>query len=222
MTTIWRGSRISFASSEDRPSRRVPMKRSPLVALLLIGLLGGRGRMEAAASAQATEEPDDVRVYSALIQQHYGRSIHRPLVIDATPLSGFDRFTLDDSLKRTLAAALAPLSEETLASYASDARRERVIESRFSGGVPCRIISQAALDTIFSQCPRGWDLLSERYPGCHGYVTFSNVGFGPGGDEAIVYTEDHCGVVCGEGTFVYLRKIDDVWRVEKKLTLWID
>jgi hypothetical protein len=42
------------------------------------------------------------------------------------------------------------------------------------------------------------------------------------GDEALVYTEDHCGVLCGEGTFVHLKRGDDGWRVEKKLTVWVE
>lgn len=173
-------------------------------------------------TAGAAEDREEAVVYATLIRQQYGRSMHRPVVIDEAPVSGLDRFVLDDSLKQALAVALAPLSDDALAAYASESSRERALNLSIEGGVPCHMISQAALDTIFSQCPRGWDLLSERHPGCHGYVTLSNIGFGPGRDEAIVYTEDHCGVLCGEGTFIYLTKVDEVWRVEKKLTLWIE
>ena len=165
---------------------------------------------------------DEYAVYSALITQHYGKSVHNPVVIDETTISGTDGFVMNDSFTDMLARALSPLPAEAIFSYKDSSARPGLLAPRFATEVPWRIVTQAALDTIFSQCPRGWDLLSERFPGCRGYVTLSNIGWSPTADEALVYTEDHCGLLCGEGTFVYLKNEEGTWRVVKKLTLWVE
>ncbi len=179
------------------------------------------GMVRAGEDIPPPPNPDDYLIYSAVIEQHYGRSNHRPVVIDALKISGADRFVFDESYGKTLTAALSPLSPETMSSYATLSARESLLEPAFTTTVPWRLVSQAALDTIFSQCPRGWEILSGRFPGCQGYVTLSGIGRNLAGDEALVYTEDHCGVLCGEGTFILLRKIDEAWKVERKLTLWV-
>lgn len=170
------------------------------------------------------EAPDSIEsaVYSALIDQHYGRTIHQPVVIDALTIGGGDRFAVDDNLRTLLSVSLSPLTLETISSYESLMERALILGRAPETRPACRLVSQASLDTIFSQCPRGWEILSDRFPGCHGYVTLSNVGRNSMEDEALVYTEDHCGVLCGEGTFVCLRKGDEGWRVERKLTVWVE
>jgi hypothetical protein len=177
---------------------------------------------ERLVSGPASADSIDYAIYSRLIDQHYGRTIHRPVVVDASTIGGVDRFVFDDSFRKMLAVSLSPLSPESISSYESTMARSALLEGAFGTTVPCRVVSQAALDTIFSQCPRGWEILSARFPGCGGYVTLSNVGRDSAGSEALVYTEDHCGVLCGEGTFVYLRRGDEGWRVEKKLTVWVE
>lgn len=189
-----------------------------VLSVLWTGAAGGGQDVPSPASSG----PDEHLIYSALIEQHYGRSVHRPVVIGSSTVGGGDRFVIDDSFSGMLAGALAPISHETISSYRTLSARVSILDVPLETSVPWRTVSQAALDTTFSQCPRGWDILSERFPGCHGYITLSNVGRNPAGDEALVYTEDHCGVMCGEGTFVYLRKSEEGWRVEKKLTLWVE
>ena len=195
--------------------------------LLLIVLIGSiywskPALAERGPSGPVAADSAEYKIYSALIEQQYGRTIHRPVVIDASTIGGADRFVFDDSFRKMLAISLSPLSQECISSYESIMARSSLLDPAFDTTVPCRLVSQAALATIFRQCPGGWDLLSARFPGCRGYITLSNVGRDASGGEAIVYTEDHCGVLCGEGTFVYLRRGDEGWRVEKKLTVWVE
>lgn len=194
-------------------------KSSGMVLLLLAALLAAALWVASAASDSASE---DYAVYSAAITQHYGRSVHSPVVIDETTIGGADRFVMDKSFTETLTRALDPLPAEAVLSYKDASGRPGLLAPRFATETPWRVVTQAALDTIFSQCPRGWDLLNQRFPGCRGYVTLSNIGWNASADEALVYTEDHCGVLCGEGTFIYLKKEEGTWRVMKKLTLWVE
>jgi len=41
------------------------------------------------------------------------------------------------------------------------------------------------------------------------------------GDEAIIYTEYYCGVLCAEGGIVFLRKLNGKWEIVEKTTRWI-
>lgn len=194
----------------------------PLIVIVGTLICGRPAIAEQETYEQAAVDSTDYMIYSALIDQHYGRTVHQPVVVDASTIGGADRFLLDEAFRAMLAASLSPLSSESISSYGALAARGATLVPAFRTTAAVRLVSQAALDTIFSQCPRGWEILDERFPGCRGYVTLSNIGRNAPGDEALVYTEDHCGVLCGEGTFVYLRRGEEGWRVEKKLTAWVE
>lgn len=201
---------------------KAPERVLPLIVFVGILIWGRPAVAEQEAYEQAAVDSTEYLIYSALIDQHYGRTVHQPVVVDASTIGGADRFLIDEAYRTMLAVSLSPLSSESISSYTALAARDAILVPAFRTTAAVRLVSQAALDTIFSQCPRGWELLSERFPGCRGYVTLSNVGRNASDDEALVYTEDHCGVLCGEGTFVYLRRGEEGWRVEKKLTVWVE
>ncbi len=60
----------------------------------------------------------------------------------------------------------------------------------------------------------------ERFPHNYGYHTFSRIGFNRDLTEALFYTEHICGL-CGEGKFVYMRKVDGRWVVLAESGTWI-
>ena len=59
-----------------------------------------------------------------------------------------------------------------------------------------------------------------RFPSSYGALTFSRVAFNRDLTEAFFYTEHLCGL-CGEGKFVYMRKIDGKWAVVATASMWI-
>ena len=95
------------------------------------------------------------------------------------------------------------------------------LPTTFASHWPVTVVSREARDEIFSICPGGWDRFSESYPGTRGYLTLSRNAFAPEGHEALVYTEEHCGRWCAEGSFVLLRRVAGEWRVQRKLALWV-
>ncbi len=60
----------------------------------------------------------------------------------------------------------------------------------------------------------------QRFPRSYGYLTFTRVGFNRDLTEAVFYTEHICGL-CGEGKYVYLRKINGRWKVQAQFGTWI-
>jgi len=59
-----------------------------------------------------------------------------------------------------------------------------------------------------------------RFPHSYGYLTFSRVAFNRGLTEAFFYTEHVCGL-CGEGKYVFMRKVNGSWVVEGTAPTWI-
>jgi hypothetical protein len=202
-----------------------------LIAALAPGLAfapsGSPGRVLALGSvAQAAEDPappDSVAaaVYSALIDQHYDRGLQIPLIISASSVDHPEDVTIDEHLRVRLQSALSPLSPETLAAMERFAPDPSILEPRLNTHRPCRIVSKTVLDSLFAFCPGGWDRFAEKFPGARGYVTLSRIAFDPDFTQALVYTEDHCGMWCAEGTYVLLQKEESSWKVACKLTLWV-
>lgn len=61
---------------------------------------------------------------------------------------------------------------------------------------------------------------SSRFPNSYGALTFSRVAFNSELTQAFFYTEHLCGL-CGEGKFVYMRKITGKWVVADTAGTWI-
>jgi hypothetical protein len=59
-----------------------------------------------------------------------------------------------------------------------------------------------------------------RFPNSYGALTFSRVAFNSELTEAFFYTEHLCGM-CGEGKFVYMRKLAGKWIVADTAGTWI-
>jgi hypothetical protein len=60
----------------------------------------------------------------------------------------------------------------------------------------------------------------KQFPGNYGYHTFTRVGFNRQLTEAIFYTEHICGL-CGEGKYVYMRKLDGKWVMVGEDVRWV-
>lgn len=59
-----------------------------------------------------------------------------------------------------------------------------------------------------------------RFPNSYGALTFSRIAFSRDLTQAFFYTEHLCGL-CGEGKFIYMRKIAGRWVVANTASTWI-
>jgi len=178
-------------------------------------------QVAALSAPTAADDALEAAVYSALVDQHYGGCASAPLLIAGHSIDRPAEIPLDPSLRLLLQSALDPLSAETVAAIDAFADAPEDLSFVPAARRPCRIVRQALLDSLFAFCPGGWERFAEAFPGARGYVTLSRIAFDPELTQALVYTEDHCGMWCGEGTYVLLLLGPEGWRVVRKLTLWV-
>lgn len=89
--------------------------------------------------------------------------------------------------------------------------REKQLERRFQ--LPARYVLATDEEIDSGQ-------YMTRFTGSYGYLTFSPVAFNSDLTEAFFYTEHVCGL-CGEGKYVFMRKIRRKWVVEGTAYLWV-
>jgi hypothetical protein len=66
----------------------------------------------------------------------------------------------------------------------------------------------------------GWDRLRARFPDAEGVIRLSRVAFSADGRWALMYFDIQCGVTCGGGNYLGLRRAGDTWRVVADVNLW--
>jgi hypothetical protein len=83
------------------------------------------------------------------------------------------------------------------------------------------IIDPARLDPIFKRNGGSWTAYYKRYPGSQGIATLSRVGFSADGTQALFYVSNHCGGLCGGGSYVVMEKRDGRWMIGTEIEMWI-
>ena len=79
-----------------------------------------------------------------------------------------------------------------------------VDRSLFPAGT--RFISEAAIDAVFTQpLQASWAAFKREYKS-EGWVSYSDVLMTSDGLDALIYTEAHCGSLCGEGGYIWLHR----------------
>jgi hypothetical protein len=65
-----------------------------------------------------------------------------------------------------------------------------------------------------------YEAFYRRFPNNYGYHTFSQAGFNREMTQVIFYIEHMCGL-CGEGKYVYMRKINGKWILAGQAITWV-
>ena len=112
-------------------------------------------------------------------------------------------------------------AKNTLSDFVAKARSVCSVRPQFSVSQSYKIITHEELDKIFKKGPNGWDTFYKRYPNAAGFWSFSQPGYNPAGDEAVLYVQHSCGMLCGTGHLYFLAKENGEWRVRNRMTLWI-
>jgi hypothetical protein len=65
------------------------------------------------------------------------------------------------------------------------------------------------------------EAFERRFPGSYRLITLSNVGFNTNRREALAYVSYYCGIRCGGGSFIILKKIRNKWSVLAREQMWL-
>jgi hypothetical protein len=121
------------------------------------------------------------------------------------------------------------VQEEIFRDYRSANSRPEPAEVIGSGRVKLVVVD----DTVFTNFPRAlvpppaagqpktpdfWRTFRARYPDAGGILSMTRPGFSRDHSLAVAEVGTRCGILCGAGQYVVLRKVDGVWRVVHILT----
>lgn len=171
-------------------------------------------------------------VYEAVLSGMYVRPGVRRLVIDpaihrARPIVDADG---REGLRRArLLERFPDLAADTLADFEASYRPGR-LPTDLTAGVPVEWFDEAgweALSDRGSITPDGgdpiprWDHFHARFPESTGWIALSPVGLSKDARQALVEVSSMSGGLDGVGDLVLLGKDGGVWRIRKKIRLWI-
>ena len=170
-----------------------------------------------ADSAAKSSEREDAAVLRAALNSQCQSKEGYVLLSSTTvaPREDDDIGEVDESgafadLKRRNGSSIS--LPESLACKGARLHREREIR---------RFFDQDSMPAGKAPLDEGWKKLFEAFPGATGWTSVSLPGYSPDGDVAVVYVAHHCGSLCGQGMYVYLRRTDDQWKVLVRFPAWV-
>ena len=66
-----------------------------------------------------------------------------------------------------------------------------------------------------------WQAFHLKHPDSAGVITLSDVGFSPGGDQALIYAASSSGSLAGSGGWILLEKRDGHWTIVQRKRTWV-
>jgi hypothetical protein len=197
-----------------------------LVAALLVLIAAGCGASDGTATSstlattapQTTATADEYDVYSALIQSVYVDAAQpKQIVISTVNVDQNGSFGL---AAPAIKSFWPDLGDDILGDFKAKNKTSSTLEHTFTLSVPCTLISEQELGSIFSSTATGWDKFYAKYPDAKGFIALSRVGFNQAKDTAVLYTEYQSGATAGGGDVVLMKKTDGGWTVKGNSMLW--
>jgi hypothetical protein len=166
---------------------------------------------------------DEVDVYSATIQEVLlkdqdgtAKVILRERTSAGYPPGIASMKSTEDDEKDLLAS----INTETRADFDAQNKTSCILDPRIQPVERIQLLN--ARDERASLLGRvgGWKAFYKKYPGATGFTLLSRIGFDSAHDQALVYLGNSCGLLCGHGYLVVLRKHDGKWKVLKQGSIW--
>ena len=159
-------------------------------------------------------------LYAPLLRENYhGRPASQMVVKDTAVAMPTVRGSSRDWLKGFDAV---PSELQRAASQPSPTASHRLDASLFPTGT--RLVSAAAVETTFKSLglDGNWPAFRRQFS-AQGWLAFSDGLLADDQLNALVYYEAHCGGLCGEGGYAWLRRdsAGSPWRIAKKMVSWM-
>jgi hypothetical protein len=185
----------------------------------------------AAPPNTATTDLSD-SIYTLAVQEHVNHVGEGPkpgnLVFRAStvPLPCFDNVEehCPDLVKKELEKDFANRAEsETIQDLIAQNKSEAPLSTTFHTDLPRVFITDEEVDSYFKspQKKDGWESFYKKYPKSGGMLSFSRVGFNAKRDQALVYSANSCGWLCGAGFYNLFQKKDGKWVLALSYMAWI-
>ena len=155
--------------------------------------------------------PADAAVYRAVLDSiANSQSARRPtqlVVIDST-LTADPGLTELEKVPEAESTAISEFKKRN-----SDSHSLAYLSS-LDTQIPIVLVSRHTLESFLHDSPEAyWAEFYRRYPGSHGSIAFSSVGYNAKGDVALLELETACGTLCGALSNVVVKRVAGRWRV---------
>lgn len=188
------------------------LKKAPIVLLALLFLACSVFTPKPTPSA-ADIEREEQAIYS-----YFASGADLALILQDTSTS-----MTDDNPQQIMdyvKSGLKSVSNETLDNFITRNNQASPLSPDMDLGVKYTLISPDELHQITSKSNWG-EVLAEKYPGAHGYMMFSHVGFNNSLDQAVIYVGDMAGPLMGSGYYYLMEKKDGEWVIKEQIMVWI-
>jgi hypothetical protein len=187
------------------------------VLALCFGVVGALSAALILRPNQSLAHAEQYAVYSAYIEpgltgdSHDLGSSEGLVVIQASTVMSL-RFGLFSAWR--IRAAIPQLRSSVMLEFFLSNLCDRQLAERFALPAKYELANRREINLYPTE------QFAKRFPGNYGYLTFSRIGFNRDLTEAVFYTEHMCGL-CGEGKYVFMRKVNSHWITVGEAPTWI-
>jgi hypothetical protein len=205
------------------------LRLSATISCLLVGLCS----LSPAESAQKeqknrVEDSDEYNVYSTVLKARYsGESVKRYVIALDTNSAAKNAFIGYRHGFAPSGAKRPEVDPETSRDFESKTKDACELVDKFTLPVPYSLVSEETLRKIFDNekdgkpNEEGWHQFYKEYQGAPGAISFTRVGFNAKKDQALLYVAQQGDFLGGSGRFFVLSKLNNTWKIEKEVILWL-
>jgi len=189
------------------------LKKSPIL-LLALNLMACSVLKRPLPTPKAADiDKEEQAVYSYFVAEN-----NKALILQdtSTNISNDDPQQTVDFIK----SGLKGISSETLDNYLDRNKQPSQLSPNMNLGVDYVLLSREDLMKISSQ-PDWGQLMNAKFPGTHGYIIFSRVGFNNTLDQAVIYVGNMGGPLMGAGYYYLMEKQNGQWIMKQQVMAWI-
>lgn len=207
------------------------MRAAAVLPLAIMVAACDASRVLPATGEVAAPDSAEYAAWSAVLREHIATPKQRmPVLIDSTwaiprPLDEADHYgreRLRDSF---------PPAEALLSRFDAVNGRSHAMRPAFRLDREYRLLPLSEMKAFFGlpsdgawqdvrDPEAGWERFAARFPRADGVIRLSRVAFSTDGDWALMYYDVQCGLTCGGGSYLGLRRDGDTWRVVADVNLW--
>ena len=159
--------------------------------------------------------------------ERVGHGIVKIVVFNMTQ-SDDDRFSSDENGRpipwkeraKSLLIEAPALQQTTADAFRQVNAQPASLHHSFHSPLDYELLDSTQLNSIFKK-NGGWPAFYKRYPGSQGILTFSRVGFSADGTQALFYSSNVCGGLCGGGSYVVMQKRNGRWAIGREIEKWV-